>query len=592
MVNNMSNTVLQHVPCIHPECNSSDAMVIYEENNIFSAFCFSCHNNFKNNQLASTEYGTELGIEAINGKRKEKEVVNVQNKVRIKRKNKAPISKEDLIKIKESSSKEGNSFRGINDETLDYFKVRTGYDEETGEPSHRYYPCYSENSKVEGIKTRVVEGKKFYTSGINSNSSMLFGEAQAKGGGKYVLLEAGEEDCMAAHQMLSEYLAKSRNAAPIDVVSSSIGETSCAAQVKSRYDFIDSYDNIIVSMDEDVAGQESLKMLLEVLPLNKTKIMVKPAKDANDCLLKGLEDDYVRSFYNAQKPRISGVAGISEIISSITDTAKQEKIPLPSFMNSVNKALAGGYLKSSFNIIAAMTSVGKSSVANELLYCYAESDIKVGLLSLEASKGYVGEQLFSLFLHTKLNSIEDIEEKVKIVEANKEDFIEFMTDKDGDSNLYILDDRSLLDGTDKIFNSLNKLVRVCGCDVLIIDVLSDLTDTMSNEEQADFFGRIKKMLATQPVCVIGIMHMRKPSDKRSPHDVSEFDIYGSSTGIKSAHTVLLLSRDKLAEDEDQRNTTRMILTKNRNTGRTGRMNDVFYDYKTGRLIEKTLDGNF
>ena len=108
---------------------------------------------------------------------------------------------------------------------------------------------------------------------------------------------------------------------------------------------------------------------------------------------------------------------------------------------------------------------------------------------------------------------------------------------------------------------------------------------MSNEEQAEFMGRIKKLIASQPVCIIGIMHMRKPSDKRNPHDVSEFDIYGSSTAIKSAHTVMLLSRDKLAEDEEERNTTRVKITKNRNTGRTGRMNDVLYDTRTGRLKE-------
>jgi twinkle protein len=314
-----------------------------------------------------------------------------------------------------------------------------------------------------------------------------------------------------------------------------------------------------------------------------------PLKDACDMLAAGREEEFVRAFYDAKKPKISGIADGLEILDQIKAVCEEEKICLPDFMSSVNRALGGGYSPSSFNIIAAQTSVGKSTVAYQILEYFVKSGIKTGDISLEASAGQVGEHLVGLHTGQRLVDVEDLEEKIAIVENNFEDLKQFFYDEEGNSNLYILDDRSLLEDIDDIFKNIEKLIRVCGCRVIIIDVLSDLMDTMSNEEQADFMGRIKKLIARHTICIVGIMHMRKPGDKKNVHDVSEFDIYGSSTAIKSAHSVILLSRDKLSEEQDERNTTRVKLSKNRGTGRTGRMTDIFYDMSTGRLRERVED---
>lgn len=590
----MSDTegeLVGHYSC--PDCGSDDNLAIYEkEDGTFDGNCFTPDCGFKsNNTLADCDWAEELGI-----KKKTRSVVRrkVERRTtkKTKKKEKQAITPAERFRLYEDAGFKGKGYRKIEDPFNRLFGVRTEFDEKTGKPVKRYYPCTQGfvdcKPNLVGYKVRAIADKAFFPIGRVSKDCDLFGQWLCKGT-KYLLIAGGEEDAIAAKQMLNS--AKKDNWAEVDVVSSIIGEGSVAEQCKGQYDFIDRYDNIILNMDMDEAGEKAVASLLDTLPAGKVKVMSLPEKDACDMLAKDLGDDFVRAFYSASKPKVAGIADSSEIISAMKESTKQEKIPLPAFLASVNKAMVGGYLESSFNIIAAQTSVGKSTVANEVLYSFIDNDIKTGLISLEGSKGYVGEQLGSLHLNKRLADIEDSEERLEVIEEAEEELHEFFNDGEGNSNLFILDDRSLLDDIDSTFKNIEKLIRVCGIRVLIVDVLSDLMDTMSNEEQADFMGRIKKLIARHSICIIGIMHMRKPSDKRDPHDVSEFDIYGSSTAIKSAHSVLLLSRDKLAEDEDDKNTTRVKLSKNRGVGRTGRMCDIFYNYRTGRLVEKK-DGGF
>jgi len=58
---------------------------------------------------------------------------------------------------------------------------------------------------------------------------------------------------------------------------------------------------------------------------------------------------------------------------------------------------------------------------------------------------------------------------------------------------------------------------------------------------------------------------------------------GSSTIIKSASLNILLKRDKMAEDPIVRNTTEILVPKNRLCGITGQAGGVYYDNETHTL---------
>lgn len=580
---------IKNVSCV--DCSSSDALSLYRNDGVVTGYCNSskCEDGvkFKSNRKLRKSY---LNNEMDLGKEKSKGTERMQKEEKVL---KSPISNDMIKKILEKTSAKGNDFRSIPDDILKYYLVRTEYDEE-GAVLYRYYPVMEGTTpkgkpKIVGFKQRVVKPKKtFRAKGrVDKDTNDLFGEWKCKGHGKYILLTSGEEDVMAAKAMIRQQ--KNEDAADIDVVCSTISETGQIKQIQRKYEFFDGYDNIIIAMDMDEAGENATEKLLDVLPTYKTKVMYQPANDANQCLREGLGKQWLISFYQAFKPKIAGITGSSNILNDIIEVSSQEKIALPPFLRKANDMLKGGLTKNTFNILAAHTSVGKSTFTNQMLYhLVMNCRDKVGIMSLEASKGVLGEQLLSLHLGKRISFIEDSEERIEFINENKEKAKEFFVDEEGNDRFYIMDDRTYLSTPSEVFKQIQKMVRGLGVKLLIIDVLSDLMDNLDINQQAEFMGNIKKIVAANDVCILGIMHMRKDSSgkENNPHLVNEQNIYGSSTAIKSASTVLLLSRDKLAEDMEERNTTRVTLTKNRGSGTTGSCGEIYYDTETHTLHDK------
>jgi replicative DNA helicase len=184
--------------------------------------------------------------------------------------------------------------------------------------------------------------------------------------------------------------------------------------------------------------------------------MYQPANDANQCLQEGLGKQWLISFYQAFKPKIAGITGSSNILNDIIEVSSQEKIALPPFLRKANDMLKGGLTKNTFNILAAHTSVGKSTFTNQMLYhLVMNCRDKVGIMSLEASKGVLGEQLLSLHLGKRISFIENSEERIEFINENKERAKEFFVDEDGNDRFYIMDDRTYLSTPSEVFKELN-----------------------------------------------------------------------------------------------------------------------------------------
>jgi len=592
---------IKNVEC--PFCSSSNNLSLYEKpDGIIDGFCQTpdCPDGqYKStNKLAETFLAEEYDIKKLiktNSNKKQEEKVITRTR-RSKTKEKAPISKEQFKEIIDNSSLKGGGYRKIKDEWNKYYGVRTEFDGD-GAVKCRYYPVTqgvndSGKPKITAFKKRVCATKDFYPTGLLSMDSDLFGQWKCSSS-KRVIICGGEEDTIAARQMIEEYRKRKGkdSIAPIDVVSSSLGEGSIDKQCQKQYDFLDGYDSIILNLDNDKAGDLAVEKLLKVLPYLKVRVMEQPedCKDACDVLKNGLANDYIRNIYNAKKPVVAGITGSSTIFDGILENVSKKKVPLPNFLDKVNVMLEGGLSMNTFNIIAAHTSVGKSTVTNEILYhLVMNAEDKVGVISLEASKHVLGEQLLSLHLNKRIASITDEQEKVKFLLDNKGKSEELLRTVDGDDRFYIMDDRSYLSNPEEVFKNIDKLIRGFGVKLIIIDVLSDLMDNLDINAQAEFMGRIKKVIAANEVIIIGIMHMRKEMSGKevNPHSVNEHSIYGSSTAIKSASTVILMSRDKLAECPEEKNTTRVTLTKNRGNGVTGKCCEIYYDYKTHKLHDK------
>jgi twinkle protein len=128
------------------------------------------------------------------------------------------------------------------------------------------------------------------------------------------------------------------------------------------------------------------------------------------------------------------------------------------------------------------------------------------------------------------------------------------------------------------------MVKGMDCDVLILDPLHSAVKSDDNATIDSFMDRCLKLAKETGVSIIIVSHMRKPNVK-DPHDVNEYDMKGSGSINQISFNTILLSRDKMAEDEYTRNSTLVQLVKCRRTGRTGRAGWLYYEEGTGRMVE-------
>lgn len=552
---------LRHEAC--PQCGSKDNLAVYDDG---SYFCFS----YCGYKSVSEEY-KEL-LEASKGahKKGKKTMENTEQEKPLSQK--PAITLSQAAEIKEETSVKAKGFRGIKDETYSYFGVRHKFDEETGEVTEQYYPI-TQYGELTGYKIREVP-KNFRSIGRTGADCDLFGQFRFNRGGKYIIITEGECDMLAAYEMLKDYNKSRGSEFEIAVVSPTTGAQS-KKQIAAQYKFLDTFENIVLSFDNDKAGQEAIDKLLPVLPKGKVKIMKMRLKDANQYLEEGKQKEFIQDFYNAEKRVPVGVLPSGGLYDRIIQQTEIARVPFPPFMKKLNDMFIGGMPLGYIFNIAADTGVGKTTYVNEMIYHWIfSSPHLIGIVSMELDAGQYGEVLLSRHISRKLALMGNIEEKLQFLKSDrvKEQSKELLHKEDGSDRFYLLDNR---DGTiEEIQETIEELVVSCGCKVIILDPLQDILDGLSNEEQALFMKWMKGFIKSHGVTFVLINHMRK-SDKSG-----EQDIMGSSTIIKSAAANIILRRDKLAEDPIVRNTTVAEVAKNRVCGLTGPAGGAYYDNAT------------
>lgn len=571
---------IKHTNC--EACGSSDGKAVYEDN---SSHCFVCEHT-----VPSQEFKEKNSKKTS----KVRTTVKEEKSMEVKPSGKPAMTPDENAEIKSVTGVSGNGFRGLKDETTKPFGVRYAYDED-GEVEEQYYPT-TQDGQIVGYKIREVP-KNFYSKGRTGADCELFMQFKFNRGGKYVLITEGELDALSAYQMLAEYNKSKGHDFETAVVSPTTGANS-HKQIAAQYRFFDSFDNIIVCYDNDKAGKEATEDVVKALPKGKVKIMHMRYKDPNTYLEEGKQDEFVRNFYEAKRYTPVGVLGSGELYDKILAQATVPKVPFPPFMNVLNEMLVGGLPLGHIINIAAGTGLGKTSFVNEMIYHWIfNSPHKIGIVSMELDSGQYGETLLGRHLSRKLSLIQDDEAKKELLESDKvrTKADELFYNADGQHRFYLLDNR---DGTiEEIQDTVEELVVSCGCRIIVLDPLQDILDGLSNEEQALFMKWAKGIIKSHNVTLIFINHVRKSNGNTANSSqgsgFTEEEIMGSSTIIKSASANILLSRNKYSEDPTERNTTKIVLSKNRICGITGPAGQVYYDNDTHTLhnLDDWLNNN-
>ena len=497
------------------------------------------------------------------------------------------FEEQDKERIKNLSLK-GNGYRGLRDDITKAFGVRYEYDETTGKVAKQYYPT-TIASDLSGYKVRY-EPKDFRCIGECGKQCDLFMQFKFKKAGKYVLIVGGELDSLSAFQMLKDYQEERKSDYdPIPVVSPTTGENS-VEQIKRQYEWLNRFERIIIGLDNDAAGKAATEALIAALPRGKVWVVEWSLKDPNLMLTEGRSKDFIRDFYNARRVLSASILESKGIADKMLEAAAKPKIPLPPFMRDVQNMLRGGLPASGIVNLGAASGIGKTTVVNQILhFWFFNAEVRAGIVSMELDAGEYGLVLLSHHIKQKLDDL-SVDERLRLLESPEiiAQRNTLLYREDGDSRFLLMDDR---DGSVEAIQAVVEEMVVAGdCKLIILDPLQDILDGMTNEDQAVFLRWQKGLVKSHGVLFVNINHIRKAQDSKQAGSkgafITEEDFAGSSTIFKSASVNILISRNKYAEDELEKNTTTVFVSKNRQGGRTGPAGQWIYCHKTHTLYDK------
>ena len=459
--------------------------------------------------------------------------------------------------------------RCISLETSTYFGVRYGFDESTGLHDSTYYPITHEGNCV-AYKQRVLP-KGFF---IKSDRKMkgvpveFFGQSQCNKAGKKLLITGGEEDAMAAYEMLLDRYPKFKPA----VVSVTHGENlSCVADNK---EFLDNFKEILVCTDMDEAGRKVAEQICKQIG-ERCKLVLFDEKDASDMKVKGKANEFVNAYFNAKDYT---PADIIKPISILDDVVGEVEYGIDYPWESLTAISYGLFTKQIISIGASVGS-GKTTfmhqLTSHLIYNVGQ---KVALYSLEETPVQTMKKLISFVSGLRVD-----------LPGTKVDVSEIRGYVDiAEKYLLLYDAQGYLEW-ESIKGSIRYMASV-GTKFFVIDPLTALTSSLSasraNELLNEMMGDLAKLVQSLDITVFLVSHLNNSQGKaHSEGGRVTMDQFTSSRAVvRWSHLSLGLERDQQAEDEEDKNTMTVRVLKNRVAGTLGTF-QLKYSPDTGRLSE-------
>lgn len=455
--------------------------------------------------------------------------------------------------------------RKLSKETLQRYKVFVPNSDDS--KVEAYCPRFDKdgNHVCNKIRNKAGTVPRFSFEGDFSTAEPLFGMSLfPAGSAKLITVTEGYEDAMAVNQMFGgKYPAVS-----VD------GAASAAKAVREAFEYLNTFDQIVFCFDNDEAGRKALKEVSSLgFPLGKVKtLLLKDYKDANDYLINGLSDKFVREWWQAPEYKPDGLKLGSDMWSEIIDRKEHFTVGYP--FEDVNK-LTYGLRLSELVVVTADTGVGKTSflkhIEHKLLTDEKVKEQKygVGFLHLEEPNGDTALGLLSIHNGVPYH-LPDVERPKKDLRRAYEELL--------DNNRVVIWDHFGSNTVDAVVGKIRHMAAL-GCKYIVLDHLSIVVSDQAGDERKqldEIATRIKTVCMELDIAVIAVIHTNRQGLIRGTAGVEQL-----------ANIVIRLQRDKTEEDEWRRNITRIIVEKNRFCGYTGPASYLWYNKETARLTELT-----
>lgn len=461
------------------------------------------------------------------------------------------FEKEFKISNKEETTQQFMQWRGISKNTMEKFRVVTtvtaaGDIVSVGFP----YP----NGRV---KHRSVN-KQFWFTGDKVQPGELFGaDLFPAGSSKAITVTEGELDAMSVYEMMGGY----------PVVSL---QSSSVKLDKHDYDYLNSFEKIYLCLDNDNPGIEARNRLAKLFDFNKIYIVNLTKKDANEYLQSNEVDTFRKIWWGSKRYLPEGIiSSYSEFDEIIDSDEFKPSVPYP-FPSLEDKTY--GIRLGEFNLFTAKEGIGKTEVFRALEYNILKTtEDNIGIIHLEESKarsikGLVGYEV-SIPIHLPDRSIPN---------ADIKSTFRKITRRDDRVHIY---SHFGSDDPDTILSVIRFLAGACGCKYIFLDHLTMVVTGLQGEDERralDYIStRLAMMVEELDFCLFCISHENDEGLTRGSRNIS-----------KVSDLWIQLIRNPIHEDEDQRNITKLLIKKNRFSGKTGYSGKLRFDPDTYVLTEE------
>ena len=521
--------VKTHQPC--EDCGSSDALAINEDG---STRCFSCN---------AFSAGSNVSDNVIDMTVNEESYSPAQGR------------------------HEAIPSRGISAATTKKFNVVT-----RGLDLVFHYHAIDGDGPI-AAKTKTPN-KDFRTSGDWKRAG-LFGQNLFPGGGRYITIVEGEMDALAAYQMQG---AKS------NVVSIKNGASNAVKDCVASYEFLNSYENIIISFDADPQGRAAAVEVAQLFS-GKAKIMkhAEGMKDANDYLIANRGAEFVDRFWKAELYKPDGIISGDSLWDVVSNELEEADLNYP--FQDLNK-ITYGIRKGELVTVTAGSGLGKSQFVREIVYhAIKNTDDNIGLMFMEEGVRKTGLSLMSLHANKPMHL-----PGVQTTEAEKKEAYD-ATIGTGRVHLYSHFGSNAIDN---ILARVRFMVKGLGCKYIFLDHISIIVSAQEQDDERkaidQIMTKLRMFVEETGIALFVVSHLRRPqgAGHEDGASTSLSQLRGSAAIAQLSDMVIGLERNGQDDDPLERNTTSLRVLKNRFSGETGPAGKLLYDKDTGRMVDREI----
>lgn len=532
------------------KCGSSDAKQIFlKSNGETDAFCFSCETYFPRRRIQ------QEAVKSFLRRHKSKPMFDINN----------------------VGSLPTREIRGVREEICKGFGVKVLLSETDGQTiTHHVFPDRA-NGEVVGYEVKGID-KKITSIGDRKGNLELWGQHIAmKNGGKKLFITEGRLDAMSLYQSLFDHKPRGYSGKP-SVVSVTKGATSAVKDLMNNRNFVDRYEEVILVLDSDDAGQKAVRDVLKVFP--RFKVARLPMKDANEMLQAGQSRElYENVMYKSEHVRQGELVDIDDDLIQRALVKPEMGIPFP--WETVNRATFG-IRPHTIHVCGAAPKIGKSHHEYQLIQHLIKLNHKVGVFDLENAPVKTAVRIASKEAKTDFSRPDK--------EFNPQLLHDTLLKLQGKVRFY---DRGASRDWSDIRICIEEMHLLDGINIFFIDPLTALisryNSTDANDKLNEICTDMADLVNLYPITLFCYSHVNPKQKGSKPHEagarVLSSEFTGSRAMEKWFHYGHGISRDRTEECPiERKNVSEFYMLFDREYGQTYKC-DVYYDENTVQYQE-------